>query len=349
MHSVLIIIKFLILSGLAFAVSFIWVPFLSHFLTKLGMGKKIRPTSVAPIAGSLHAHKQGTPTSAGILIWLTVSVITILFYFLSIITKLDIFKFFNFLSREETLLPLGALLASAVIGFVDDYYNVKGRGSNGGGLRMWHRLALYALVAFVGAWWFYFKLDWDVIHIPFAGNFNIGFWYFPLFALVLIATSFSVNETDGLDGLAGGVLLACFAAFATISFFQGRYDLVCFCGVIIGSLVTFLWYNIYPARFFMGDTGVMSLGVVLGIIAMLTNEFLLLPIIGIVLVIESLSVIIQTFSKKIRKKKIFLSTPIHHHFEAIGWAEPKIVMRFWLLSAIGALVGLIIFLFERLL
>jgi len=141
--------------------------------------------------------------------------------------------------------------------------------------------------------------------------------------------------------------LIAFAAYGIIAFAQGRFDLACFCGVIIGTLIAFLWFNIYPARFIMGDTGAMSLGVTLGVIAMITNEFILLPIIGLILIIESMSVIIQLISKKVRHKKIFLSTPIHHHFEAIGWPEAQIVMRFWLINGVGAMLGLIIFLAEK--
>jgi len=343
------IVKFLIILGLSFGLSFIWVPFLDKFLHKHKLVKRIRPPSAAPIFSELHKNKGETPTSAGILIWVMVTILTLLFYFLSRLFNLDILKSLNFLSRKETLLPFGVLIASALVGLFDDLLNIKGIGPNGGGLRMHHRLLLYTFIALVGAFWFYVKLDWDLVHIPFIGNFNIGLWYILVFVFVIVATSFSVNETDGLDGLAGGILLICFFAYAIISFFQGRYDLTCFCGAIIGSLTAFLWFNIYPARFFMGDTGAMSLGVVLGVIAMLTNEFFLLPLIGIVLVWESISVILQVLSKKIRKKKIFLSTPIHHHFEALGWTEPKVVMRFWLINAVGAVAGLIIFLLEQIL
>ncbi|NCQ16399.1 phospho-N-acetylmuramoyl-pentapeptide-transferase, partial [Candidatus Falkowbacteria bacterium] len=171
--------------------------------------------------------------------------------------------------------------------------------------------------------------------------------YLLVFIFVLVATAFSVNETDGLDGLAGGILLICFAAYAVIAFSVGKYDLAAFCGVISGALLAFLWFNINPARFFMGDTGAMSLGITLGVIAMLTNTALILPLIGLVFVIESVSVILQQLSKKIRGKKIFLSSPIHHHLEAIGWPEPKIVMRFWVIGGVSAAVGLVVFLLDK--
>ncbi|TSC64262.1 MAG: phospho-N-acetylmuramoyl-pentapeptide transferase, partial [Parcubacteria group bacterium Gr01-1014_106] len=155
-------------------------------------------------------------------------------------------------------------------------------------------------------------------------------------------SAFSVNEADGLDGLAGGILLFCFGAFGVIAYVKGLTDLAVFCAVIIGSLLAFLWFNVFPARFFMGDTGSMSLGITLGIIAMLTNSALVLPIIAFPLVLESLSVIVQVLSKKLRGKKLFLSTPIHHHFEAIGWPETKVTMRMWILAAVCASLGTIL-------
>jgi phospho-N-acetylmuramoyl-pentapeptide-transferase len=203
------------------------------------------------------------------------------------------------------------------------------------------------LSAVVGAWWFYDKLNWTIFHVPFFGNFEIGLWYIPIFIFIIVATSFSVNETDGLDGLAGGTLLFAFSAYSVIAFALGRYELATFCGVIIGALSAFLWFNIPPARFYLGDTGAMSLGVTLGIIAMLTNSSLLLGVIGIVFVIESASVIVQLWSKKFRGKKVFLSAPIHNHLQASGWSEAKIVMRFWVVSAIGTILGLVIFLLDR--
>jgi phospho-N-acetylmuramoyl-pentapeptide-transferase len=205
----------------------------------------------------------------------------------------------------------------------------------------------YLAVALVGAYWFYYKLEFDILHIPGLGDYAIGWWYIPLFIFVVIATSFSVNQTDGLDGLAGGVLGTCFFAYGMIAFFQGRYELAALAGVISGALMAFLWFNIYPARFFMGDTGAMSLGITMGVIAMLTNTALLLPFFAPILVLESASVIIQLCSKKFFGRKIFLSTPIHHHFEALGWHETKVTMRFWIISVIFMALGLIIFFLNR--
>jgi phospho-N-acetylmuramoyl-pentapeptide-transferase len=204
---------------------------------------------------------------------------------------------------------------------------------------MRYKLLLYTLVALVGAYWFYYKLGFDLLRIPGYGNVDIGVWYIPLFIFVVIATSFSVNETDGLDGLAGGVLAVSFFCYGLIAFLQGRYELASFAAVIGGSLLAFLWFNIHPARFFMGDTGAMSLGTALAVMAFLTNSVVVLPLIGIILVLESLSVIVQITSRKLLGKKIFLSTPLHHHFEGRGWPETKVTMRFWVISAVGAALG----------
>jgi phospho-N-acetylmuramoyl-pentapeptide-transferase len=234
------------------------------------------------------------------------------------------------------------------VGLVDDWFNIRRQGGGkGGGMKVKHRLLIYTLIALVGALWFYFKLDWDILHIPFVGEYTLGWWYILVFIFIIVATAFSVNETDGLDGLAGGVLLTCFASYGTVAFLLGKYDLAAFCSVIIGALLAFLWFNINPARFFMGDTGAMSLGVTLGVVALLTQSALLLPVIGFILLIESVSVLVQIFWKKVFKRKLFQSTPIHHHFEAIGWSEPKVVMRFWVISAVASALGVILAILDK--
>lgn len=338
------LIRIIFLSTTSFIVAVLLTPALTHVLYKYKLGKQIRDASEAPIYAKMHAAKSGTPTMGGVLIWGTTLIIILLFSVLARYS--DVLADFSFLSRSETLLPLGALIASAVVGLVDDAFNIKKLGSHGGGLRMRHRLLIYTAIATIGALWFYFKLDWDVLHIPFFGNFEIGWWYIPFFILVIVATSFSVNETDGLDGLAGGTLLAGFAIYGVIAFLLGRYDLAVFCSVIIGATLAFLWFNIYPARFIMGDTGAMSLGVTLGIIAMLTNYALLLPLIGFVFAIETLSALIQMLSKRFLGRKVFISAPLHHHLEAIGWPEPKIVMRLWIIAVVMSGIGLMLFLLD---
>ncbi len=341
------IIKIFSLTVLSFVVTILWTPALTHFLYKYKLGKKIRDDKAAPIFSSLHQKKSGTPVMGGLLIWVTTFFLAVLIYYLGKYSGLEFFQKLNFLTRSGTLLPLGALVATAIVGLVDDLLNVRGIGAYGGGLKIRHRLLIYTAIAAVGAYWFYFKLDWDVLHVPFLGNYSIGWWYIPIFIFVIVATSFSVNEIDGLDGLSGGTLLAAFVVYSVIAYAQGRYELATFCGVIVGALFAFLWFNIPPARFFMGDTGAMALGTTLGVVAMLTNTALVLPVIGLLFVIESLSVIIQLSSRKFLKRKVFLSAPIHHHLEAIGWPETKIVMRFWVISAVSAVAGLIIILIDK--
>lgn len=342
------IIKVLFFTALAFIFTFLWTPLLTNFLYKHKLGKQIRQSGDTPIFSELHAHKAGTPTMGGVLIWVTTLIFSLLFYYLAKFLPFEILHNLNFLTRSETLLPLGALVITAIVGLFDDWLDVRGKGVfGGGGFNMKHRVLIYMVIALVGAWWFYFKLDWTVLHIPFLGSYEIGWWYIPFFIFVIIGTAFSVNESDGLDGLAGGLLLFSFAAYAVIAFSLGRYDLATFCGVIAGALLAFLWYNINPARFFMGDTGAMSMGVTLGIIAMLTNYALLLPIIGFLFVVEAFSFLGQVTWRKVFHKKLFKSAPIHHHFQAIGWPETKIVMRFWVVAGVTTVIGLILFLLDN--
>lgn len=330
------------LTALSFVVAMLFTPFWTDFLYRNRFGKKIRQTgfdqSKAPIFYSLHKGKENTPVMGGVIIWLTVAVITI-------ILNLD---------RAGTWLPLFTLVAAGLIGAFDDILNIKGIGPNRGGLRFRWKLLLYTLVALIGAWWFYSKLGWSAIHIS-GGNYfglpyniELGLWYIPLFVVTLIGTSFAANQTDGLDGLLGGVMMFCFSAYGVIALIQGKDELAIFCGTIIGALLAFLWFNIYPARFFMGDTGSFALGTTLAVVAFLTNSVVVLPIIAFVLVLEAGSTIIQIVSKKLRNgKKVFLSSPIHHHFEALGWPETKVTMRFWVISAVCATIGLVIALVGR--
>ncbi|MFA6228344.1 MAG: phospho-N-acetylmuramoyl-pentapeptide-transferase [Patescibacteria group bacterium] len=341
-----IVVKIFSLTFISFALAMAWTPLLTHFLYKYKLGKQIRSSSEAPIFSALHQKKSGTPTMGGILVWMTVLVLSLIIFYLSLWFD-SFFSFLNFLTRPQTLLPLGCLVSAALVGLLDDYLNVRKIGPYGGGLSVKHRLAVYTLIAMAAAFWFYFRLDWDLIRVPFMGNFNLGWWFIPLVIFVIVGTAFSVNEIDGLDGLAGGTLLIAYTAFGVIAFAQGKYDLAAFCGVIVGALTAFLWFNITPARFFMGDTGAMSLGVTLAVISILTKSVLLLPIIGCLFVIEALSVIIQVLSKKLRGKKVFLSAPIHHHFEAKGWPEAKVVMRFWVISGVFAIIGLVLFLLDK--
>lgn len=341
------IVRILIVGSVCFVLALLMTPPLIRWLRQHRMGKSIRDKKSAPLMSAMHAAKAGTPTMGGLVIWPTVIAVMVL---ASLACHLDVaFSCsINFLSRSQTLLPLGAFFAAALVGLLDDYLNIKKIGPKGGGLRVRYRLLTYSLIALVAALWFYTKLDWDIIHIPFAGNLPLGIWYIPFFAFVIVATQHSVNVTDGLDGLAGGTLLAAFGAYAVIAFSQGKTDLATFCVAIMAALLAFTWHNVTPAAFFMGDTGAMALGTALGIVAMLTNQPLLLPIIGLPFMVETLSVLLQVASKKLRGgKKIFRSSPFHHHLEAIGWGEPKVVMRFWVVAFVCAAVGTVIGLVDR--
>lgn len=340
------VIKVLFLSSLSFVIAVLLTPIMTHFLFKYRIGKQIRNDGSTPLFSQLHIHKSGTPTMGGLLVWVTTLVLALFFYYLpeSIVSRIGDF---NFLSRSQTLLPLGCLVASALVGLVDDFLDVRRMGYKNRGIKFSHKLLIYAAIALVGAYWFYFKLGWDVVSVPFLGNFQLGSLYILFFIAVVVSTAFAVNQTDGLDGLAGGTLMISFLAYVVIAFATGRYELAAFCGVISGALLAFLWFNINPARFFMGDTGSMSLGITLAIVALYTNTVFILPIVGSIFMIEALSTILQITSKKLRNgKKIFLSAPIHHHFEALGWSETKIVMRFWVISGVTTVIGLMIFLLD---
>ncbi len=340
------IARILILAIISFSISFLLVPLLLRLLDKVQARKQIRANDAAPIFSELHKKKAGTPTMGGIIIWVVVLILAALF---SIGDQWfdSTFHFLNFIDRSQTYLPLAALAISAFFGLIDDVLGILKIGPKGGGLSISQKIVMYFFVALLGALWFYYKLGFDVLNIPFIGQVFVDGWYIPIFIFILVASAFSLNETDGLDGLAGGVSLFAFLALTGVAFILGKYHLAAFGSVVIGALLTFLWYNIYPARFFMGDTGSMSLGITLGIFAMLTKTELLLPFFMFIPVVESVSVIVQMISKKFRKKKVFLSTPIHHHFEALGWPETKITMRFWILSSVFSVLGVVLFFLSR--
>lgn len=337
------LLKIFFLATASFLVSLVCTPLLTNFLFKYKLGKNIRADGSTPIFSSMHAGKAGTPTMGGILIWATAIFLAAFFWFSDRILGIDFAHNFNFLTRRETLLPLGAFLGAALVGLFDDWLDIRKLGANGRGLRFRTKIWLYAAVAAIGAWWFYFKLGFTALHVPFVGNVDFGWWFIPFFLFTVIATSFSVNQTDGLDGLAGGTLMIAFFSYGLIAYLQGKDNLTAFVAVVIGALLSFLWFNVYPARFFMGDTGSMGMGVLLAILAFLTNSVFLLPIIGFIFFVEALSTVAQLISKAVWKKKIFKVSPIHHHFEASGWPETKVTMRFWIISAVSGILGVIIY------
>lgn len=342
------VLRIFLLTSASFVIGMFVAPALSAVLFRNRFGKSIRASDAAPIMSALHQKKSGTPTMGGVLIWLSVLIMAVVLGALAIMFPGSALARLSFLSRAETLLPLGLLVLGAIVGMFDDVLNILKLGPRGGGLSVKQRLFLYALLAGIGAWWFYFKLGLHTVGVPFYGSVDIGWLYIPFFIFIMTATTHALNITDGLDGLAAGSVATSLFAYLVIAFILKHFDIAAMLGVVIGATMAFLWFNINPARFFMGDTGSMSLGFILATVAMLTDTALLLPIIALLLVIETGSVIIQLTSKKLRGgKKIFQSTPIHHHFEAIGWPETKIVMRFWILSAISAVAGLAIFLLYR--
>lgn len=336
---------------IAFVTAILLTPPLFKFLKKFGIKKQIRSAESAPIFAKLHAKKEGTPTMGGILIWASVLGLAVIFALLNHFFD-GFFAYLNFVNRAETYLPLAAMFIAAGLGFIDDLLGALRIGPNNGGMTTKHKFLMYCLVAAIGAWWFYAKLgcldnveNACILRIPFFGNFDVGLWYIPIFMLVVVASAFSADLTDGLDGLLGGVSLFIFGGLMVVAFLIRRYNLAVMIGAVIGSLLAFLWNNINPAKFFMGDTGSMALGITMGVIAMQTDSALFLPIIALPLVLETLSVIVQTISKRFFHRKIFLSTPIHHHFEAVGMPEAQITMRFWIIGFIGVGLGVILFVF----
>ena len=311
----------LFLGFLGFAVSMLITPIYTAVAYKRQWWKKPRTVALngdkATEFQKLHAakHLRNIPTMAGLIIVISIAVVTLTLN----------------LSREQTYLPLAAMVGAGAIGLIDDFINIRGNGSGIAGLRSRLKLLLISGVALVGGIWFYTKNNIDSFHmIGINKPIVIGWLIVPLFVLVVVSTANAVNISDGLDGLAGGLLASAFCVSA-------------FCMTVVGVLLSYVWFNIFPARFFMGDVGSFALGTALGVVAMITNTLILLPIIGLVFVGETGSVILQNISKKLRHgKKIFRISPIHHHFEAIGWPEAKVTMRFWVIGQVCAVVGLLV-------
>lgn len=333
------LIRILLLGFLGFLVSVLATPVYTTMAYRWQWWKKIRQSTTtgekAAMFTKLHAakHKRLIPTMAGAIIVATVTLVTLGFN----------------LSRSETWLPLAAFAGAAAVGLLDDVINIRGAGKGVAGLSSKLKLLLTTLVALVGGWYFYYKLDVSNIHVPLVGGeLHIGWLIIPLFVLVVVSTANAVNISDGLDGLAGGLSATAFGVYAIIAALEGRFGVAGFCLTIVGALLSYTWFNIFPARFFMGDVGSFALGTALGVVAMLTDTVLLLPIIGLVFVGEAGSSLIQILSKRLRHgKKVFKVAPIHHHFEASGWPETKVTMRFWILGQVSAVLGLLAFLLGR--
>lgn len=319
-----------------FILAMVLTPVYTFFAYKYKFWKKQKTASVTgeklKIVNKLHAKKiaRNIPTMAGVIGVVSVIIIT---------------WFFN-LNRAETWLPLAGLAGGAAIGLIDDILNVWGSNRKDAGLRAPVKFAMIITVGLVLGWFFHTKLGFTSVMIPFVGDVDIKWAMIPLFMFAVVATSNAVNISDGLDGLAGGLLAAAYGSFGVIAVIQGQYHLATFCFTVIGALLAYIWFNVYPARFFMGDIGSFAWGTSLGVIAMLTNSLLLLPVIGLIFVIEAGSSAIQIFSKKFFGKKVFVAAPFHHHLEAKGWEETKITMRFWVIAVALAFVGIVLALAE---
>ncbi|MGD8374181.1 MAG: phospho-N-acetylmuramoyl-pentapeptide-transferase [Candidatus Woesebacteria bacterium] len=320
------------LSFLTFCVAMLLTPFYTFFAYRYKFWKQQRSTSTTgeklTVFTKLHAEKfkRNIPTMAGMIMVSAITIITLIFN----------------LDRQQTWLPLAALVAAGAVGLIDDYINIRGLGGGVKGLRSPIKFAMITLVALVGAGFFYYKLGYTTIHVPFVGDWSLGLALIPLFVLVVVSTGNAVNISDGLDGLAGGLLSTAYGVFGVIAALQGNFGIAAFCFTVVGALFAYVWFNIYPARFFMGDVGSFALGTALGVVAMLTDSLFLLPVIGFVFVLEAGSSLVQIVSKKFFKRKVFISAPVHHHLEAIGWPETKVTMRFWVVGQVCAVLGVIL-------
>ena len=318
-----------VLSTIAFLLAMFLTPFYTFLAYRYRFWKQQRSTSTdgkkLEVFTKLHAanFQRNIPTMAGIIAVVSITVVTLLFN----------------LDRAETWLPLAALVCGGAVGLIDDIINIRGLGGGVAGLRSGLKFLLITAIGLGLGWFFYAKLGIDSFHVPFYGELAIGWLIIPLFAFAVVATGNAVNISDGLDGLAGGLLGISFATFGVIALLQGNVLLAGFCFTVVGALLSYLWFNIYPARFFMGDVGSFAFGVTLGVVAMLTDSLLLLPVIGLLFVVEAGSSLIQITSKKLFGKKVFISAPIHHHLEAIGWPETKVTMRFWVIGCVMAFIG----------
>lgn len=323
----------LLLSGAAFLLMLMAEGWWVRFARAHKLGKQIRVDGPQS-----HMTKMGTPTMGGIMIVGTVVVLTILF---------------NLIDRWSILLPVGVLVCFAILGAIDDLMTLTNSKSKTYGFTVRHKFLLMTGIAFVASLVMYlpapFGLDHSgLVRIPFVGTVDIGLLFIPLATFLIVGTANAVNLTDGLDSLAGWNLTLAFIAYGVMTFLSQPLltNLMVFSFTLAGSCAAFLWYNAYPAQVFMGDTGSLALGAVLAVVALQSQQWILLPVVGIIFVIEALSVIIQTtYFKWTRRRfgegrRVFKMAPIHHHFELIGWSQTQVTQRFALIGAIAAMIGI---------
>ncbi|TAK32360.1 MAG: phospho-N-acetylmuramoyl-pentapeptide-transferase [Chloroflexota bacterium] len=309
----------LALGALSFLLSLLLGPFIIALLRKKRVGKNIREEGPAS-----HMVKAGTPTMGGIIIFVVVVLVTVPL---------------NVVGRLSVLLPLGVIAAVGVLGAVDDLMNLFRK--KGGGMSARTKFGWLTIIATIAALILHFGLQLTSVYVPFVGKFNIGHWYLAVAIFAIVGFANAVNLTDGLDSLAGGTTAIAFAAYAVIAYLQGQPYLVTFCFAVAGAVLGFLWYNAHPAEVFMGDAGSLALGATLASVALMTGQWLLLPVVGLVFVVETLSVMLQVAYFKLTKgKRIFKMAPLHHHFEMIGWSETQVSLRFWLVGMAMAMLGI---------
>ncbi len=352
------IVKIFLPTAVSFIIGILLAFPISAFLYKHEMWKKKAKEvafdgSTTPVFNQMHAEREvRVPRMGGMIIWGSVLITTLAIYILDIMTAdgtPGIWSKLDYLSRGQTWIPLLSLIIGALVGLVDDYMEVRGVSSayKAGGLSLRKRLLVVGAVSMLAALWFYFKLEVSAIGIPFFGVLPLGALFIPFFVLIALAV-YSGGIIDGLDGLAGGIFAAIFAAYAGVAFYQNQINLAAFCAVLVGGILAFLWFNIPPARFYMSETGSMALTLTLTMVAFLTDNIAegygisVLFIIAFPLLATSVSVILQLLSKRYRYKKLFIVSPLHHHFEAVGWPAYKVTMRYWVISVVLAIIGMIV-------
>jgi phospho-N-acetylmuramoyl-pentapeptide-transferase len=350
------ILKVIAPTVLTFFIGIFITPFFTRYFYKYKMWKK-SPRSDSDTSdefGKIHntEHEVSTPRVGGVIIWVSVFLTVAIIFLLSRLYpeglfggRQSIFDQINFFSRSQTVVPLGAFFLAAIIGLFDDLLQIFGKGTYAKDPLIYRKVKI-VFVTLIGisiALWFYYKLDFVSIMVPFWGPWFVGAWFIPIFVIVMLGT-FSGSVIDGLDGLSGGVLASCFSAYSAIAFLGSQYDISALSGAIAGGILAFLWFNVPPARFYMGESGMLALTVVLSVIAFLTDAVLLLPIIALPLVATVLSDVIQIGGYKyFDKKRVFLIAPLHHHFQALGWPREKVVMRYWIVSVVCAITGVILY------
>lgn len=343
-------LNILIPALIAFVIGIIITPLVTFFLYRHRVWKKqggktaIGGREATEFNRLKGEHETKTPRMGGIVIWASAFITLIGTYFLSEIFPASYFSELDYLTRSQTLIPAAALLVGAVIGFLNDFYDVAHEGK---GLRLSVRLVLITILSGLLGGWFYSKLGVSAINIPFADNWEIGILIIPFFIFLTLAL-YASGVIDGIDGLSGGVFASVFAAYTGIAIIQAQYDLAAFCATLVGSILAFLWFNIPPARFWMTETGSMALTLSLATVVFMTDSLgeghgiSLLFIVGLPLIVTVASNVIQITYRKFTGKKLFRIAPLHHHFEAIGWPSYKVTMRYWIISILCAVIGVIL-------